>query len=207
VSTAKERPLRTCLGCRLSLDQGRLIRYVLDPEKRIVVDYRKKLPGRGAYTCAAKSCIMAAAGKGRFERAFRESHQPVSGEELAENVAQKLRERLLNLVGIARKSGCTISGSNLVMETLRGRGGLGIIILGEDIAPSIGEKVTSRAAGAGVPCVYLFDKRTLGQVVGKGDRSVVGIKTGSQSKVIRDELSVYKEIVGEIEWQKHGYTN
>lgn len=58
---------RTCTGCRSGHDKIDLIRYVRDPAGKLLVDYRHKLPGRGAYTCVDLNCIVTAVARGGFQ--------------------------------------------------------------------------------------------------------------------------------------------
>jgi hypothetical protein len=50
---------------------------------------------------------------------------------------------------------------------------------------------------AGIPCFRLFDKGILGQILGKGERSVVALKDGLLAESVKNELSRYENIVGE----------
>ena len=188
---------RSCLGCRQVFDQNGLVRYVLSPQGEILVDYRHKLPGRGAYTCLDRSCIESAVKRRQFDRAFRSNIRDLDPAVLREAVRQQIRERILNLLGMARKSTNVISGSSLVMDSLGGRTGLALVLMADDVSAAIGEKVSAKAAMAGIPCFRLFDKGILGQVLGKGERSVVALKDGLLAESVKTELSRYENIVGE----------
>lgn len=187
---------RSCLGCRQVFDQDRLVRYVLSPDGEVLVDYRHKLPGRGAYTCLDRGCIDSAVKRRQFDRSFRGSLRNVEAEILSEAVRQQVSARILNLLGMARKSGNVISGSSLVMETLSSRSGLALVLVASDVSAAIGEKVAAKSAAAGVPCFSLFDKETLGRILGKGERSVIAFKQGLLAESVKIELSRYENIVG-----------
>jgi uncharacterized protein len=196
LSPSKHKAQRTCLGCRQVLDKDCLVRYVLSPQGEIVVDYRGKLPGRGAYTCIDRGCVLAAAKHRQFDRAFRRANLKPSGEELVEALAAQIRQRILNLLGMARKSGNAVSGSNLVLTALNAPEHLALILLAEDVA-GIGDKVLGKAEANGVPCFRLLNKGTLGQLMGKGQRSVVALKSCPLAESLRIELLRYKRIVEE----------
>jgi hypothetical protein len=70
-------------------------------------------------------------------------------------------------------------------------------LLAEDISAAIGQKVLDKAGIFEVPCYYLASKDELGHLVGKGERSVIGLKTGSLAESLEVELLRYKYIVGE----------
>jgi ribosomal protein L7Ae-like RNA K-turn-binding protein len=97
---------------------------------------------------------------------------------------------------MARKSGQVVSGSNMVLETLDSKV-IALVLLAEDVSPAIAEKVLGRAARFDIPCQRLYDKALLGQVLGKGERSVVALKTGLLADSMIKELYRYKRIVGE----------
>ncbi len=187
---------RTCLGCRQVIDQSALVRYVLSPAGEILIDYGRKLPGRGAYTHFDRRCLQAAVKKRQFERVFRRSCR-VDGEALRVTLERQVRERILNLLGMARKAGQAVSGSGLVLMTLDSAAPPVVILLAEDLSAGIGEKVMGRAEKTGVPCHRLFDKDLLGQVLGKGERSVVALRESPLAASIRTELLRYEHIVGE----------
>lgn len=172
------------------------MRYVMAPGGEVLVDYRKRLPGRGAYTHLDKECLLSAIKRQQFDRAFRgENHKPAADILLAA-LADEIRNRIFNLLGMARKSGQVVSGSNMVLESLD-PSVTALVLLAEDVSPGIAEKVLWRAARFDIPCQRLYDKALLGQVLGKGERSVVALKTGPLADSMIKELYRYKRIVGE----------
>lgn len=66
----KKIPLRQCLGCREMKDKKALIRVVRSPEGAISLDFKGKLPGRGAYVCPDMECLKKARKSRALERAF-----------------------------------------------------------------------------------------------------------------------------------------
>jgi hypothetical protein len=63
-------PVRSCIGCGARKAQSELTRLVVGPEGGLVVDRKRRLPGRGAYLCGA-GCLTAAVKRKAFGRAFR----------------------------------------------------------------------------------------------------------------------------------------
>ena len=68
--TPRKIPMRQCLGCREMFPKKELIRAVRSPEGKISLDFKGKLPGRGAYVCRKKECLEKAKKSRVFERAF-----------------------------------------------------------------------------------------------------------------------------------------
>ena len=63
-------PQRQCVGCREMKDKKALIRVVRSPEGAIALDFRGKMPGRGAYVCPDPACLKKARTSRALERAF-----------------------------------------------------------------------------------------------------------------------------------------
>ncbi len=197
MSEAARGPQRTCLGCRQALERSRLVRYVRAPEGTLLVDYRERLPGRGAYTCATRECITAALKRRQFDRAFKSPCTVPSAEELCAALSRELYERLLSLLGMARKSGQLLAGSNLVLDALERPERLQVILVARDVAPGIGEKVFRKAAGKAVACLHFADKALLGQLLGRDEYSVAALNRGRLAAAFLDEWEKFTELSGE----------
>ena len=66
----KKIPLRQCVGCREMKPKKELIRVVRSPEGAVSLDFKGKLPGRGAYVCPDPACLAKARKSRGLERAF-----------------------------------------------------------------------------------------------------------------------------------------
>lgn len=194
---SRQGPQRSCIACRKVLDQSTLVRYVLSPQGEVLVDYGRKLPGRGGYTCCDLSCLETAVKRSQFKRIFTGLSVSPSCEGLKEALIGQIRQRIANLVGMARKSGIVVTGSRLVMAELGRNSGLSLVLLSEDLSATIADKVKSIAGSRGVPCHVIFDKGYLGQLMGKGERSVVALSSSPLAETINDEILRYKQIAGE----------
>lgn len=63
-------PVRTCVGCRRRDDASRLLRVVADGTT-VVVDPRRRAPGRGAHVHPVAACVALAVKKRAFGRTLR----------------------------------------------------------------------------------------------------------------------------------------
>ncbi len=68
--SSSSEPVRSCIGCGARKAQSELTRVGVDADGGLVVDRKRKLPGRGAYLCGA-GCLTAAVKRKAFGRAFR----------------------------------------------------------------------------------------------------------------------------------------
>ena len=66
----KKIPMRQCLGCREMKPKKELIRVVRPPQGEVSLDFKGKLPGRGAYVCPNPACLAKARKAKALERAF-----------------------------------------------------------------------------------------------------------------------------------------
>jgi len=191
-------PQRTCLGCRQAHDRSRLVRYVRAPDGTVLVDYRGRLPGRGAYTCLDPGCIRQAVTRRQFERAFRAACQPLAVDGVLGQLAGELRQRLGALLGMARKSSQLVAGGNLVLAALDRAERLQVVILAEDVSAGVAEKIVRKAGSHGLPCLRFGTKDVLGSLLGRGERSVIAVQKGSLAAAFLDEWSKYSKLSGEI---------
>ena len=66
----KKIPMRQCVGCREMKEKKSLIRLVKPPEGPVSLDFKGKMPGRGAYVCPSPECLKRARKSRALERAF-----------------------------------------------------------------------------------------------------------------------------------------
>lgn len=165
---------RSCLACRETMDKAKLLRFVLAPDRTLVPDLQQKLPGRGAYTCLKAACVTKAVLKKQFSRGFKGEVPGVEAGALTRQVAEKLEERIASYLSLANKGGKIVSGSDQVLDKLK-KGGVGMLVVATDISADIGEKFRGLAQVKGVPCISLFTKERLGQMIGKELRSVLAV--------------------------------
>ncbi|OLA43377.1 MAG: nucleic acid-binding protein [Firmicutes bacterium CAG:24053_14] len=62
--------MRQCLGCREMKPKRELIRAVKSPDGEVSLDFKGKMPGRGAYLCSNGECLKKAMNSKALERAF-----------------------------------------------------------------------------------------------------------------------------------------
>ena len=82
----KKIPMRQCMGCRERKEKRELIRVVRSPEGTVSLDFKGKLPGRGAYICPSEACLKKALKSKALDRNLEVA--------VPETVLQQLREEL-----------------------------------------------------------------------------------------------------------------
>lgn len=177
-------PIRTCIGCRAEREKEELIRLVRY-EDRVIVDYRAKLPGRGAYVCPKLSCIKQAMRKRRLERALK-SEGPLQYQALPERIVETIRSRILSLLGLAAKAGGLVSGWN---GTRANWDKLKLTLIAQDASENTLRRFSNR-----VHVKMGLTKAELGQAIGESPRSVIGITDGRLAEELERELRRYHDV-------------
>lgn len=67
----RRKPQRMCISCRRTDSKRELVRIVRRPDGEIAIDARGKMPGRGAYLCATRTCWFRALEQRRLGPALR----------------------------------------------------------------------------------------------------------------------------------------
>jgi predicted RNA-binding protein YlxR (DUF448 family) len=160
-----------------------MIRFVLDPQRRIVPDLAERLPGRGMWLSAKADVIEQAARRGAFAKAVR--GEVLVPPDLRATIEDGLRGRIRDLVGFARRAGQAVSGWQAAREWLQA-GRVGLLVQAADGSPA--EK--ARLVGLRqLSSVSPLDAVTLGGLFGR-DRAVhVAVAPGRLAQRIAAEAA------------------
>lgn len=159
---AETGPLRRCIVTGESQDPGRMIRFVVGPEDRLVPDVASKLPGRGIWVGARRELIARAVEKKAFSRAARQS--VTVDPDLPERVERLLERQCLDLLGLARRAGSVAAGFDKVEAMLR-KGPIGALIAASDGAEDGRAKLRRLAPDA--PLVAALPAAALAEALGR----------------------------------------
>lgn len=69
-------PMRMCVGCRQMKPKAELLRVVKPQEGEAHIDFKGKVPGRGAYVCRDVECLRRAKKSRALERALEAAISP-----------------------------------------------------------------------------------------------------------------------------------
>jgi hypothetical protein len=156
---------RKCIVSNEVMDEDRLIRFVAGPDGVIFPDLARKLPGRGLWVEAQRGQVELAVRKGAFSRAAKIQAKPPA--DLADQVEKLLKKRLLDGLGLAKRSGELISGFDRVSDAI-GKGKVAWMVEAADGAADGRRKLTSKAFHAASPprLIGLFSADELGLALG-----------------------------------------
>lgn len=109
-------------------------------------------------------------------------------------IIETLLQRIENLLGMARKSGQAVSGSQAILNGLKRSESFAFVLLSDDVSTGIADKVLSAAKGQRVEVFQLLSKGRIGEILGKGERSVAALQAGKLANAIKLEVQRYKRM-------------
>ncbi len=175
-------PARRDLASRESGDSRHMLRFVVDPERRLVPDLAGRLPGRGFWVKADAASVARAVKKRAFDR---QAGGPVTvPADLSALLERLLVQRCLDAIGLARRAGELVSGFDQVAAMLAS-GAAGVLLEASDAARHGREKL--RAKQGERPVVALFTREELGRAIGRDAVVHAWIKNGRLATRLVDD--------------------
>lgn len=108
---------RRCIVTGEVRADAHLIRFAVSPDGEVVPDVAAKLPGRGIWVSADRAKLDHAVARNLFSKAAK---APVkAAPDLSDRVEKQLAQRMLNDLGMARRSGVLILGFDNVARALQ----------------------------------------------------------------------------------------
>ncbi len=163
------------------MPEERLVRFVAGPDGFVVPDVARKLPGRGLWVASNREAVDQAGRKGGFSRAAKAKLS--APPDLADQVENLLKTRLLSGLGLARRAGDLILGFEKTAQAIE-QGKTAWIVEASDGAQDGRRKVLQsarRATDAGRPTPRLFgvfSAEELGLALGLGNVIHVALLAG-----------------------------
>jgi len=175
---------RTCIVTRKRSSPERMLRFVRAPDGAVVLDLKRKLPGRGVWLTPNRAIVEAAVKKRAFAKAFKTDVKPAA--DLAELVDRLLERSAREAVSLANKAGQIVAGFGKVEEALAQSGVLAILHA-SDAAPDGIRKVAQlvrRAQEAGsreIKVIATMPSDDLGLALGRSHVIHAALLNGSAS--------------------------
>lgn len=114
--TNKSATMRMCAVTRQVRPIGELIRFVVSPSGEVIVDLKRKLPGRGLWISASHTAVAEAVRRHQFSRGFkRDVCVPAA---LVEKIRQLMVSSAIDALAIAAKAGQVVAGFAKVEDAL-----------------------------------------------------------------------------------------
>lgn len=168
---------RRCIATRESQPRERLVRFVVDPNGKLVADLAGRLPGRGLWLSAERGAIRGAVAKGLFAKAARGRVEVAA--DLADQVELMLVRRCQDVIGLARRAGSVVAGFDQVADELR-RHRAALLVAASDGAADGRRKL--RALAGDLPIIELLDRQELGEAIGRDEVVHLALLPGGLAK-------------------------
>jgi predicted RNA-binding protein YlxR (DUF448 family) len=189
---------RMCLVTREVRPTAELLRFVADPEGRLVLDRKRRLPGRGVWVTARADQVRKAAAKNLFSRALRVTVR-IDGD-LAETVERQLRDGVLGALGLARKAGALAIGFDAVESALRS-GGVAVLIhareAGSDGLAKLQSLLRKAEAGRPIPILRRLTGEELSLALGRPNVIHAALLAGRASHHALDQIDQFARFLDE----------
>lgn len=183
---AETGPNRRCIATGESLPTARLIRFVVGPGDMLVPDVEARLPGRGLWLRAERAMIETAASKRMFAKAARKN--VIVAADLADTVAEQLKRRCLNHLGLARRAGLVAAGAEKVRAQISGGRTAALF---EAADGSSQERRKFAALAPQVPMVDVFTGAELGTALGRNAVVHVALLPGRLTVTLLEDAGRY----------------
>ena len=180
--------VRQCLVSRELLPKDALLRFVVGPNKQVVLDLAGKLPGKGLYVKAGRECLEKATAPNFFSKIAKDGGVRLGMS--VDDIIARLHEHLLSMLAMSNKAGLAVTGVENVRELLAGKEPAAVII-----AKGLSDNSRKKLHLEGVLVVELFDESELGSVFSRDSVSVIALKPGKISHAFADEALKLEKIV------------
>jgi len=153
----------------------------MGPDAQVVADVMGKLPGRGVYVAAERDAIEVAVKKKLFSRGFKTQVTLPDG--LADEVERQILRRVVELLGLARKSGAAVGGFEKVKDWLS-KEEAQVLIQAKDGSGRGKSKLSTPHFGSYIGCLTANE---LGMAFGRQTVIHAALASGGLSKRVVEE--------------------
>jgi predicted RNA-binding protein YlxR (DUF448 family) len=170
--------------------RGLLVRVVVGPDRAIVPDIGRRLPGRGLWLSPRRDVLkMAAASRGRlFARAA--GGAVTVPQDLDRLVERLLVERVVSLIGLARRGGAAVAGFQRVREFLDGltprAGARAVLLVAADAAAP--ERRHLKSPQDDIVAADVLTQAELGRAFGRDGAVYAAVAPGNVARELEAEI-------------------
>jgi hypothetical protein len=172
------------------LNKSEMVRFVLGPDCKIYPDFSENLPGRGMWVKADKKSLQEVIDKRLFNKI---SHNDCKIEkDFITNLVILLKNRVLNLLGFAKKSGNLVLGLDNVIEISKKKQ-IKVFLIASDSGEDGKKKLKHLLNQDNVLLIDLFTAKELQHIFGQDILVVYGCL--QNSKITNSIIENYKKLI------------
>ena len=179
----RRQPFRKCLASGVVRPREDLLRFVVAPDQTVVLDLSGRLPGRGLWLSPQRDMLEKACARNLFAKSAKRSVRVQA--DLVSRVEGLLRERCLELLGLARRAGQAVAGFEKARAQLSS-GRAALLIQARDAAEDGRARLSALGRGVSreLKLVEQFDADELGRVFGRSTVVHVAVAPGGLAERI-----------------------
>ena len=190
---------RQCAVTRAVLPVDELLRFVAGPDGAIVVDLKRRLPGRGVWVSARAETVRTAIAKKMLGRSLGDG--AFAPTDLFDQVCDQLTQSVLSSLSLARKSGALIAGFDQVAAAIKD-GRVAALIqaaeAGDDGVGKLRAAIRHQTANGGtIPVVRRLTERELSLALGRPHVIHAALLVGQASRHALDEVARLARFIDE----------
>jgi len=189
---SKKDPQRKCAVTGEIADRSTLLRFVLDPAGQVTFDMGKRLPGRGIWLIPRRDVLETAVKKNAFARSAKsEAGIPA---DLVDRVETQVRQTLLDRLGLARRSGALVVGTEKTKDKLK-QGKLRLLVLASDGSEKTLDPMIRIAEDTATKVLRSETAQTLAQALGRATAVCSGVTDSRLAKTILADHALLSGLV------------
>ena len=187
------------LQCALTgelLPREKTIRFVIGPDNTVIADLSEELPGEGIRLLGYRGTLEASIRDGSFMGLFtkdRLDDDPVISASFLDKIESQLMDKVLGLIGLARRAGSVLNGFAKVEGSLKS-GKCELLLTASDGAEDGRMKMTRLAEAVQCQQVTILPSARLSMALGQTNvihAGIIGSGWADRLNASIDRLSLY----------------
>ena len=187
------------LQCALTgklLTREQTIRFVIGPDNTVIADLSEELPGEGIRLLGYRGTLEASIRDGSFKELFDKKWldgDPVISASFLDKIESQLMDKVLGLIGLARRAGSVLNGFAKVEGSLKS-GKCKLLLTASDGAEDGRMKMTRLAEAVECQQVTILPSARLSMALGQTNvihAGIIGSGLAERLNASIDRLSLY----------------
>jgi ribosomal protein L7Ae-like RNA K-turn-binding protein len=187
------------LQCALTgklLTREKTIRFVIGPDNTVIADLSEELPGEGIRLLGYRGTLEASIRDGSFKELFDKKWldgDPVISASFLDKIESQLMDKVLGLIGLARRAGSILNGFAKVEGSLKS-GKCKLLLTASDGAEDGRMKMTRLAEAVECQQVTILPSARLSMALGQTNvihAGIIGSGWAERLNASIDRLSLY----------------
>ena len=187
------------LQCALTgklLPREKTIRFVIGPDNTVIADLSEELPGEGIRLLGCRGTLEASIRDGSFTGLFakeRLEDDPIISASFVDKIESQLMDKVLGLIGLARRAGSVLNGFAKVEGSLKS-GKCKLLLTASDGAEDGRMKMTRLAEAVECQQVTILPSARLSMALGQTNvihAGIIGSGWAERLNASIDRLSLY----------------